>query len=85
MERMNQPPFTAVVSKKSAAEEPSDATATEEVKVSQSRRIVMARVSFIKPVRIPANYSATVTVQVSQVKGTVLLKPIKSLNQTPNS
>ena len=48
---------------------------TGEVKVSQSRKIVMARVSLIKSVCLPANNSATVSVQVSQVKGTVLLEP----------
>ena len=43
--------------------------------------MVTTRVSLIKSVHLPANYSATVPVQVSQVKGTVLLEPTKSLDQ----
>ena len=35
MERMNQPPATVVVSKKSAAEEPSDATTTQSLGVEE--------------------------------------------------
>ena len=69
MERVNQPAVTAAASKKSAVEKPSEAT--REVKVPQSRRMVTTRVSLIKSVRLPANYSATVPVLVSQVKGTV--------------
>ena len=46
MERVNQLAVTAVASKKSAAEKPSEATG--EVKVPQKRGILTTRVSLIK-------------------------------------
>ena len=41
----------------------------------------MSQVRLIKAVRLPANYSAAVPVQVTQIKGTILLEPLKSLDQ----
>ena len=41
----------------------------------------MLQVRLIKAVRLPANYSAAVSVQVTQIKGTILLEPSKSLDQ----
>ena len=52
MERVDQPAVTAVASKKSETEKPSEATG--EVKVPQSRRMVTTRVSLIKSVCLPA-------------------------------
>ena len=42
----------------------------------------MSQVRLIKAVRLPANYSAAVSVQVTQIKGTMLLEPSKSLDQS---
>jgi len=82
---MNQPPAAAVTSKESAAEKPSDTTAIGKVKVSQSKRIITTRVSPIKSVRLPANYSATVPVQISQVKGHSSIGANKVTGPTPTS
>ena len=43
---------------------------------------VISQVRLIKAVRLPANHSATVPVQITHVKGTVLLEPSKSLDQS---
>ena len=43
---------------------------------------VISQVRLIKAIRLPANHSATVPVQITHVKGTVLLEPSKSLNQS---
>ena len=64
-----------VASKKSAAEKSSEVN--REVKSLRAGELCKS----YKSVHLPANYSATVPVQVSQVKGTVLLKPTKSLDQ----
>ena len=42
----------------------------------------MSQVRLIKAVRLPANNSAAVPVQLTHVKGTVLLEPSKSLDQS---
>ena len=42
----------------------------------------MSQVRLIKAVCLPANYSAAVSVQVTQIKGTMLLEPSKSLDQS---
>ena len=51
-------------------------------KVPQNNRDVMSQVRLIKAVRLPANYSVTVPVQVTQIKGTVLLEPSESLDRS---
>ena len=48
----------------------------------QNNGDVMSQVRIIKAVRLPANYSAAVPVQVTQIKGTILLEPSKLLNQS---
>ena len=51
-------------------------------KLPQNNQDVMSQVRLIKAVRLPANYSATVPVQVTQIKGTVLLEPTESLDRS---
>ena len=58
---------------KSVADKPSELTG--EVEDAKSDETYTMRVRLVKAVRLPANYSATVAIQVCQVKGTVLLQP----------
>ena len=48
----------------------------------QNSEDVVSQVRLIKAVRLPANHSATVPVQLTNVKGTVLLEPSQSLDQS---
>ena len=50
-------------------------------KIPQRSGNVMSQVRLIKAVRLPASYAAVVSVQVAEVKGTILLEPSKLLNQ----
>ena len=43
---------------------------------------ITAQVKLINAVRLPANYSAAVPVQVAQIKGTILIEPSKSLDHS---
>ena len=49
---------------------------------SQNSGDGISQVRLIKAVCLPANHSATVPVQITYVKGTVLLEPSKSLDQS---
>ena len=91
-ERMEQP----IAGTKNSEENPTEKYSprdTNQVKVTkdetnsqgetpQNSKDVMSQIRLIKAVRLPANNSATVPVQLTHIKGTVLLEPSKSLDQS---
>ena len=88
-EEMEQPAASAENSKENPTETlPSDINQVTNNETQgqgetlQNNRDVMSQVRLIKAVRLPANHSATVPVQLTHVKGTVLLEPSKSLDQS---
>ena len=90
IEKMEQPVAGAGNNEENPTEKSSPSNANQVTKdetssegeTPQNSEDVVSQVRLIKAVRLPANHSATVPVQLTNVKGTVLLEPSQSLDQS---
>ena len=90
IEKMEQPVAGAGNNEENLTEKSSPSNANQVTKdgtssqgeTPQISENVVSQVRLIKAVRLPANHSATVPVQLTNVKGIVLLEPSQSLDQS---
>ena len=85
-EKMNQLVVSTENSEENPTERHPNIITKDETNVQgeapQNSGDVISQVRLIKAVRLPANHSVTIPVQITHVKGTVLLEPSKSLDQS---